>query len=596
MSESTSQPDEERIPPFDRSFFESDQMISRIGDGSLGGKAQGLVSASRMLASEFAEGGPDGISVEVPRLVVIATDAFDAFMDRNNLYEVALADLPDDRLALAFQDADLPTEILGDLRGLIEGVHAPLAIRSSSLLEDALYRPFAGVYETKMIPNNQPGSDVRFQKLVEAIKFVYASTFLSGAKAYRRVIGESDRNEKMAVMIQEVVGERQDNRFYPHLSGVCRSYNYYPTGRSRPDQGVVNLALGLGKTIVDGGVCWSYCPAYPKAPPPYGSVSQMLSETQTRFWAVNMGKPPAYDPIAETEYLLEADLSEAEADGTLHYLASTYDGASDRLVPGIGRQGPRLLDFALLLQYVELPINKLISSILDLSERTLEADVEIEFAMTLPRRGKQPPRFGFLQVRPMVAPGDDIDIPPEELSGPGVLVASDRAMGNGEVDTIRDVVYTKPDAFESRHTRAIVQEIDRLNRGLINESRPYLLVGFGRWGSSDPWLGIPVTWSQVSGAKAIVEATLEKMNVEPSQGSHFFHNLSSFEVSYFTVGHGQQVGIDWEWLGQQEARAETEFVRHVRLDAPLQLRVDGKSGRGVISRPDHSGQRGENGA
>ncbi len=542
MSETTSQPDEERIPPFNRSFSESDQVISRIGDGSLGGKAQGLVSASRMLASEFSDGGPDGISVGVPRLVVIATDAFDSFMDRNDLYEVALSDLPDDRLALAFQEADLPTEILGDLRGLIEGVRAPLAIRSSSLLEDALYRPFAGVYETKMIPNNQPGSDARFHKLVEAIKFVYASTFLSGAKAYRRVIGESDRNEKMAVMIQEVVGERQDNRFYPHLSGVCRSYNYYPTGRSRPDQGVVNLALGLGKTIVDGGVCWSYCPAYPKAPPPYGSVSQMLSETQTRFWAVNMGKPPAYDPIAETEYLLEADLSEAEADGTLHYLASTYDGASDRLVPGLGRQGPRVLDFALLLQYVELPINKLITSILDLSERTLEADVEIEFAMTLPRGGKQPPRFGFLQVRPMVAPGEDIDIAPEELSGPGVLVASDRAMGNGEVNTIRDVVYTKPDTFESRHTRAIAQEIDRLNRGLVNESRPYLLVGFGRWGSSDPWLGIPVTWSQVSGAKAIVEATLEKMNVEPSQGSHFFHNLSSFEVSYFTVGHGQQVG------------------------------------------------------
>ena len=269
--------DEERIPLFDRSFFDSDEVISRIGEGSLGGKAQGLVFASRMLASEFsAKVCPDGISVGVPRLVVIATDAFDAFMERNDLYEVALSDLPDDRMAHAFQEADLPTEILGDLRGLIEGVHAPLAIRSSSLLEDALYRPFAGVYETKMIPNNQPGSDARFQKLVEAIKFVYASTFLSGAKAYRRVIGESDKNEKMAVMIQEVVGGRHGDRFYPHISGVCRSYNYYPTGRSRPEQGVVNLALGLGKTIVDGGVCWSYCPAYPKAPPPFGSVSQML--------------------------------------------------------------------------------------------------------------------------------------------------------------------------------------------------------------------------------------------------------------------------------------------------------------------------------
>lgn len=579
-----SEPSEERIPLFDRSFFGSDEVISRIGEGSLGGKAQGLAFASRMLASGAPGTFPQGISVGVPRLVVLATDVFDAFMERNDLYEVALSDLPDDRMAHAFQQADLPTEFLGDLRGLIEGVHAPLAIRSSSLLEDALYRPFAGVYETKMIPNNQPGSDARFQRLVEAIKFVYASTFQRGAKAYRSVIGESDKNEKMAVLIQEVVGERHGHRFYPHLSGVCRSYNYYPSGRSRPEDGVVNLALGLGKTIVDGGVCWSYSPAHPKAPPPFGSVSQMLGETQARFWAVNMGKPPAYDPIAETEYLMEADLREAEDDGTLRYLASTYDGGSDRLVPGIGRQGPRVLDFALLLQYRELPLNDLITSIVDLSEETLGTDVEIEFAMTLPMGPGTRPRFGFLQVRPMVAPGEEINIEMEELSGPGVLVASDRAMGNGEVNTIRDVVYTKPGAFESRHTRAIALEIEALNRQLVNISRPYLLVGFGRWGSSDPWLGIPVTWSQVSGARAIVEASLEKMNVEPSQGSHFFHNLSSFQVSYFTVRHGRAVGIDWEWLGQQEAAAETEFVRHIRLADPLELRVDGRSGRGVISR------------
>jgi hypothetical protein len=425
---------------------------------------------------------------------------------------------------------------------------------------------------------------------------VYASTFLHGARAYRQVIGEPDRNEKMAVMIQEVVGERHGDRFYPHLSGVCRSYNYYPSGRSRPEQGVVNLALGLGKTIVDGGVSWTYCPAYPKAPPPFGSVSQMLRETQSNFWAVNMGKPPAYDPIAETEYLVEANLGEAEADGTLHYLASTYDGASDRLVPGIGRSGPRVLDFALLLQYGELPINDLVLSILDLSEKTLGADVEIEFAMTLPKGGEEPPRFEFLQVRPMVAPGENVTIAPDELTGSRVVIASERAMGNGEVDSIRDIVYTMPDTFEARHTRAIAQELEALNRELVNESRPYLLVGFGRWGSSDPWLGIPVIWSQVSGAKAMVEATLEAMNVEPSQGSHFFHNLSSFEVSYFTVGHGKDLGIDWDWLARQEARSETQFVRHIRLDTPLKLRVDGRSGRGVVTHTEDRSNQWRDGA
>jgi hypothetical protein len=571
------------ILPFDRSFFQSEEVISLIGSGSLGGKAQGLVLIRQMLSSEFSEGGPGGISVGIPRLVVIATDAFDAFMERNDLYEVALSDLSDDRMAHAFLKGDLPTEILGDLRGLIRGVHTPLAIRSSSLLEDALYRPFAGVYETKMIPNNQPDSDSRFQKLVEAIKFVYASTFLSGAKAYRRVIGESDLDEKMAVMIQEVVGERHGDRFYPHISGVCRSYSYYPTGRSRPEEGVVNLALGLGKTIVDGGVCWSYCPAHPMAPPPFGSVSQMLNETQARFWAVNMGKPPAYDPISEAEYLIEGDLSEAEGDGTLRYLASTYDGASDRLVPGMGRVGPRVLDFALLLQFREFPLNDLVVSLLSVSEEALGTDVEIEFAMTLPNGLRQRPRLGFLQVRPMVAPDEEVNIEAEELSRPGAIVATDRAMGNGVVDTIRDVVYVKPDVFESRHTRTIATEIEALNRQLVNEARPYLLIGFGRWGSSDPWLGIPVTWSQVSGAKAIVEATLDKMNVEPSQGSHFFHNLSSFQISYFTVRHGRGVGIDWEWLATEEAMSETELVRHLRLSEPLLVRVDGRSGKGLIT-------------
>jgi len=576
-------PERERIPPFDRSFFESEEVLSRVGSGSLGGKAQGLAFVRKMLSSEFSEGGAGEISVGIPRLVVLATDAFDAFMERNDLYKIALPDLPDERIAHAFQKADLPTEILGDLRGLIVGVRTPLAIRSSSLLEDALYRPFAGVYETKMIPNNQPDSDSRFQKLVEAIKFVYASTFLSGAKDYRRAIGESDLNEKMAVMIQEVVGERHGDRFYPHISGVCRSYNYYPTGRSRPEEGVVNLALGLGKTIVDGGVCWSYCPAHPKAPPPFGSVSQMINETQARFWAVNMGKPPAYDPVAETEYLTEGDLSEAEGDGTLRYLASTYDGASDRLVPGTGREGPRVLDFALLLQFREFPLNDLVSSLLALSEEALGTDVEIEFAMTLPSGPQQQPHLGFLQVRPMVAPEEEVNIEVEELSRPGVIVATESAMGNGAVDTIMDVVYTKPDVFESRHTRTIATEIEALNRQLVDEARPYLLIGFGRWGSSDPWLGIPVTWSQVSGAKAIVEATLEKMNVEPSQGSHFFHNLSSFQISYFTVRHGRGVGIDWEWLATEEAMSEMEFVRHVRLSEPLLVRVDGRSGRGLIA-------------
>jgi hypothetical protein len=334
----------------------------------------------------------------------------------------------------------------------------------------------------------------------------------------------------MAVVIQEVVGRRFNDRFYPHLSGVCRSYNYYPSGKARPKDGVVSLALGLGKTIVDGGVCWTYAPNLPGAQPPFASVQDMLKSTQVRFWAVNMGRPPDYDPINEAEYLLCPDLGEADLDGSLRLLASTYRPESDRLTPGCGVDGPRVINFAPLLQLHELPLNELLRALLALCEEALGNPVEIEFAMTMPGGPSEPGRLGFLQVRPMVVSDEVVEIDDRELADPELLVATEKAMGNGVVDSILDVVYVKPDTFEAKNTRAIAQEIERHNARLLDEGRPYLLIGFGRWGSSDPWLGIPVEWGQISGAKAIVEATLPQMNIEPSQGSHFFHNISSFHV------------------------------------------------------------------
>ncbi len=580
------------IPAFDRSFFESEEVASRIGDGALGGKAEGLLSMKSALEKAFPGGMSGSVQVGIPRLTVLATDAFDAFMERNDLYGLALSGEPDRRIAHAFQQADFPSEVLGDLRGLAERVHSPLAVRSSSLLEDALRRPFAGVYETKMVPNNQPEPTARFQRLLEAVKLVYASTFFREARTYRQVAGVEDGREKMAVIIQEVVGVRHGNRFYPHLSLVARSFNYYPTGRARPEDGVVNLALGLGKTIVDGGISWSYCPLYPKAPPPFGSVSQLLKETQARFWAVNMGPPPEYDPVAEAEYLVEGDLGAAEYDGTLRNLASTYDGASDRLVPGIGRDGPRVLNFSPLLELDEYPVNSLVRRLLSLCEETLGAQVEIEAAMTFPGIWGDGVRFGFLQVRPMVAPESAVEISPGELVGTQVLAASERVMGNGVVDDLRDIVFLRPDTFDAKFSRVMAAELERANKRLVQEGRPYLLMGFGRWGSSDPWLGVPVTWSQVSGAKTIVEAAMEGVNVEPSQGSHFFHNLTSFQVSYFSVrgGSGLQA-IDWDWLDGQEVVEETEYLRHVRLAEPLRVCVDGRTGRGVILKPGHQHER-----
>ena len=380
---------------FDRAFFDSDQAFTLIGSGALGGKAQGLAFIKRILERDFPADTFPGIEVCVPRLTVITTDHFDRFMQRNDLYERAFSDGPDDRIAHAFQGAELPVEIVGDLRGLIEKVHTPLAVRSSSLLEDALCHPFAGVYGTKMTPNNQLNADIRFRKLVEAIKFVYASTFFKGAKDYMEAIGRSIEDEKMAVILQEVVGTRYGDRFYPTLAGVARSYNFYPTGHARPEQGVVDLALGLGKTIVDGGVAWTYSPAFPAATPPFGSIGELLKQTQTVFWVVNMGKPPAYDPIRETEYLAQASLADAEKDGALRHVASTYIAASDRLTMGIGSAGPRAVTFAPILDLPDIPLNKLVKMLLSISEQAADAKVEIEFAMTLdPERGL-PARFGF---------------------------------------------------------------------------------------------------------------------------------------------------------------------------------------------------------
>jgi len=574
--------DSRGVPRFDRRFFASQEVASRIGGGALGGKAEGLIRIKDALAARFADRPIAGIEMAIPRMVVLGTDAFDWFMERGRLYEIALSGAPDDRIAHAFQKADLPPELLGDLRAIVEEAHAPLAVRSSSLLEDALAHPFAGVYETKMIPNHQPDASTRFTSLAEAIKLVYASAFLAGARSYRRAIGADDRAEKMAVVIQEIVGARHGERFYPTLSAVCRSFSYYPIGSARPEDGVAQLALGLGKTIVDGGVCWSYCPRFPDAPAPFASPRSMLKETQTRFWAVNMGRPPAYDPIAEVEYLAEAGLPDGEYDGTLRYVVSTYDAASDRLSPGTGRAGPRVLDFSPLLRFREWPLNEAIVELVALAESSLGAPAEIELAATLPTSADGMVRLGLVQVRAMSTPSAEVDVGDEDLSGPGLLLASRRVMGNGEVGTVRDVVYLKPGSFDPRQSRVIAVEVADLNRRLMDDDRPYLLLGFGRWGSSDPWLGVPVTWGQVAGAKVIVEATLPDVRIDPSQGSHFFHNVSSLGVMYFSLDRAEPTDVQWAWLDALPAITETDFVRHVRLDHPLRVRVDGRSGRGFV--------------
>jgi hypothetical protein len=568
---------------FDRRFFTGENLLTRMGNGALGGKASGLAGISEMLSARFGEGAFPGLRVSIPRSAVIATNAFDAFMERNALWDVALSGATDDRIALAFQKAPLPAELVGDLRALASEAHTPLAVRSSSLLEDAAAHPFAGVYGTKMIPNNEMSPDARFHKLVEAVKFVWASTFSSDARRYLESVGRRPDEEKMAVLLQEIVGRRSGDRFYPLISAVARSYDFYPFGGARGEDGVVSLALGLGKTIVDGATVWSYSPARPTSPPPFNGIGDVMKNTQKSFYAVNMGKPPAYDPIREAEHLVRGSLFDAAADGTLPLVASTYDPQSDRLVPGVGRDGPRVIDFAPILDGGDVPFNEAVRALLAACAEALGQDVEIELAADVEQGHGAPMRLGFLQVRPMLVSREEVSLSDARFAGSDAVIASPVALGNGRRE-LADIVYLKPDSFYPKYSGVAALEIERVNAALVAEGRPYLLIGFGRWGTSDPWRGVPVTWSQISGARAIVEVERAGMETEHSQGSHFFHNLTGFQVLHISVSAKVGHRVSWEWLAAQPAVEESRFVRHVRPARPVDVVVDGRAHRGVVLR------------
>ncbi len=436
--------------PFDRNSNDPGIRIRVIGSGQIGGKAQGLVLLNSLAEGERLTADFPGISIGVPPFTILSTDLFNAFLEKNDLFRYRDGNFTDSQIAHAFQAAELPFSILGDLQALVNQVRSPLAVRSSSLLEDATFEPFAGIYATKMIPNHQFDPGQRFQKLSEAIKFVYASTFFSSARSYREATHHDHSEEKMAVIIQEVHGKRHHVRFYPELSGVARSYNYYPQGRSKPEDGVVSLALGLGKTIVDGGVTWTYSPARPRIGPPFGSVQELLKRSQNEFWAINMGELLVYDPIKETEYLIHENLTTAEKDGTLQEVCSTYDPQADRLLPGVSLNGPRALTFAPLLQLKKYSFNEIIKSLLDLCQQLLDSPVEIEFAMSF-----EPPSLGLVQVRSMVVSSTQVDLKQDDLGQDGLLAASDNALGNGELEGIVDIVYVIPDSFDLSQTRTI---------------------------------------------------------------------------------------------------------------------------------------------
>ena len=558
----------------------------RIGSGSLGGKARGLAFVRHLLHKrQFTRRFPN-VRVSVPPTAVIATDAFDKFLAENNLLDFAINATDDSEIQQRFLDASLPGYLVEDLRAFLAEAHYPLAVRSSSLLEDSQYQPFTGVYETYMLGNQQEDDSFRLNQLSEAIKLVYASTFSRHAKAYVRATPFRLEEEKMAVILQQVVGSFFGQRFYPDFSGVARSRNFYPVPPMTFEDGVAAVALGLGRTVVDGGKCLTFCPRYPANLVQFSTVEDVLSESQTDFWGLSLNHPSEQtSPPGLRE--VRFGLNVAEEDGTLEAVGSTYSADNDRITDGLARAGVRLVTFAPILKYGAFPLASLLDVLVKEGEHAFGQPVEIEFAVRLPRQPQEAADFGFLQIRPLVLSRETEELQMDGFDPSRIIAQSSKVLGNGRVGNLQDVVVVDSQRFERGQSQEVARQVAYFNARLTSENRPYLLFGVGRWGSNDPWLGIPVEWDEISGARVIVETGFRDFRVTPSQGSHFFQNLSAFQVGYFTVNPDLGEGmVDWEWLAAQPALEERGCVRHLRFADPITVLMNAHSGVGMILKPD----------
>jgi hypothetical protein len=585
------------ISDFSVEHFEPDSLFQRLGTGSLGGKARGLAFLNLMLTSPPYHGRLGEMRVEIPQSFVIATEYFDKFLEENDLHEFAYTCADDAAINRRFLGARLPARVMDSLEKILEHLQCPLAVRSSSLLEDDMSHPFAGIYNTLMLANNSPNPLKRLVQLSNAVKIVYASTFHANAKAYIENTGHRIEQEKMAVVIERVVGQPHDTRFYPHFAGVAQSYNYYPLGPQKAEDGVAQMALGLGRMVVDGGHAFRFSPRHPDVLPQLATPSAALEHSQSRFYALDLdagGDDPSRFGLG---HLRIYDLAAAESDGTLPTIGSRYDANNDVLVEGGEAKGPWLITFRNLLKYQSVPLAQALRELLDLAAAGMGCAVEIEFACDLgddgrPARGtRREPVLFALQLRPIVTKSELLTVTADKFDAAAVICRSQRAMGHGSYADLRDIVYVKHQGFNPANTPAIAREVGQLNQRLAHESRPFVLIGPGRWGSSDNWLGIPVNWAQISGARVIIEASPAGYFVDPSQGTHFFHNITSLGIGYFTIPPGAVKNgedaefVDWEWLNRQPAAAETEFLRHVHLPQPLVVVVDGRKGLGIIAEP-----------
>ena len=580
------------VAVYQKERFDEYSNFARIGDGSLGGKGRGLAFIGAMV-KRYPKLEHEHFAVTIPKTVVICTDIFDEFMETNELYPVALSDVDDETILKYFLRASLPARLIEDLMAFFDVVKSPIAVRSSSLLEDSHYQPFAGIYSTYMVPKLEDKYDM-LRTLSDAIKAVYASVFYRDSKAYMTATSNLIDQEKMAIVLQEVVGNRYNDHFYPTISGVARSLNFYPIGNEKAEDGIANIALGLGKYIVDGGQTLRFSPRHPHNILQMSTMDFALRETQTRYYALDLKNLAEQFSVDDSFNLLRLNLKDADADGSLKFIVSTYDPYDQIIRDGYYPGGRKILSFVNVLQHDVFPLADTLDQILHVGQEEMGRPIEIEFAVNIDpmkteqsRGGSPTATFYLLQIRPIV---DNKEVMEEDLTlveQKDTILSSTSVLGHGIVTDVQDIIYVKTGAFNSANNQLIAYDIEKMNRGFTAEEKNYVLVGPGRWGSSDSWLGIPVKWPHISNARVIVECGLENYRVDPSQGTHFFQNLTSFGVGYFTINPFKGDGwFDEEYLNSLPAVEETEYLRHVHFDKPIVIKMDGKKSLGVVLKPE----------
>ena len=572
------------VAVYQKERFDEYSNFARIGDGSLGGKGRGLAFIGAMV-KRYPKLEHDHFAVTIPKTVVICTDIFDEFMETNELYPVVLSEVDDETILKYFLRASLPARLIEDLMAFFDVVKSPIAVRSSSLLEDSHYQPFAGIYSTYMVPKLEDKYDM-LRTLSDAIKAVYASVFYRDSKAYMTATSNLIDQEKMAIVLQEVVGNRYNDRFYPTISGVARSLNFYPIGNEKAEDGTANIALGLGKYIVDGGQTLRFSPRHPHNILQMSTMDFALRETQTRFYALDLKNLADQFSVDDSFNLLRLNLKDADADGSLKFIVSTYDPYDQVIRDGYYPGGRKILSFVNVLQHEVFPLADTLDQILHVGQDEMGRPIEIEFAVNIDPQNPGFATFYLLQVRPIV---DNKEVMEEDLTlveQEDTILTSTSVLGHGIVTDVQDIIYVKTGAFCSSNNQSIAYDIEKMNRQFTGEEKNYVLVGPGRWGSSDSWLGIPVKWPHISNARVIVECGLENYRVDPSQGTHFFQNLTSFGVGYFTINPFKGDGwFDEGYLNSLPAVEETEYLRHVRFDKPVVIKMDGKKSLGVVLKP-----------